>query len=61
MPASKLLTISLSLWIGIRGEPMYKKSRLSIPIVKNQCLPTIGRLIGKKRWLLISTKAVVAA
>ena len=51
----------LSLCNVNRGEPMYKKSRLSIPIVKNRCLPTIGRLIEKKRWLLISTKTVVAA
>ena len=30
-----------------RGEPMFKSSRLPIPIVKGRYLQIIGRLIGK--------------
>ena len=33
--------------ILIRGEPMFKNSRLPIPIVKGRYLQIIGRLIGK--------------
>ena len=39
---------------------MYKKPVVSIPTVKNRCLPTIGQLIRQNQWLLINTKTAVA-